>query len=119
MGSEPGYFGEFTVQLWTGSTDDPVRYFILRKLNIMKTSTRTLSFSLIILLGWMARGADIGFIEKFALAEDRKEALKLLIPGTPDYYYYHSLDAQLRGDGAAVKKPRPKLAKEWFDGGRG
>ncbi|SVC36576.1 uncharacterized protein METZ01_LOCUS289430, partial [marine metagenome] len=70
----------------------------------MKTSTRTLSFSLIILLGWMARGADIGFIEKFALSEDRKEALKLLIPGTRDYYYYHSLDAQLRGDGAAVKK---------------
>ena len=59
---------------------------------------------MIFLLGWVARGADIGFIEKFALAKDRKEALKLLIPGTADYYYYHSLDAQLRGDGAAVKK---------------
>ena len=59
---------------------------------------------MIFLLGWVARGADIGFIEKFALAKDRKEALKLLIPGTADYYYYHSLDAQLRGDSAAVKK---------------
>ena len=66
--------------------------------------TRVLSLSLILVLGWVVRGADIGFIEKFALAKDRNEALKLLIPGTTDYYYYHSLDAQLRGDGAAVKK---------------
>ena len=55
----------------------------------MKTTTRVLSLSMIFLLGWVARGADIGFIEKFALAKDRKEALKLLIPGTTDYYYYH------------------------------
>ncbi|SVE17947.1 uncharacterized protein METZ01_LOCUS470801, partial [marine metagenome] len=51
---------------------------------IMKTTTRVLSLSMIFLLGWVARGADIGFIEKFALAKDRKEALKLLIPGTTD-----------------------------------
>ncbi|MDP7010913.1 MAG: hypothetical protein QF685_05995, partial [Verrucomicrobiota bacterium] len=70
----------------------------------MKTTTRVFSLSILILLGCVARGADIGFIEKFALAADRKEALKLLIPGTTDYYYYHSLDAQLRGDKAAVKK---------------
>ena len=70
----------------------------------MKTSTRTLSLSLVILLGWVAQGTDIGFVEKFALSADRKEALKLLIPGTPDYYYYHCLDAQLRGDKGTVKK---------------
>ena len=70
----------------------------------MKMKTRVLSLSLILVLGWVVRGADIGFIEKFALAKDRKEALNLLIPATTDYYYYHSLDAQLRGDGAAVKK---------------
>ena len=70
----------------------------------MKMKTRVLSLSLILVLGWVVRGADIGFIEKFALAKDRNEVLKLLIPGTTDYYYYHSLDAQLRGDGAAVKK---------------
>ena len=61
----------------------------------MKTTTRVLSFTLVFLLGWVARSTDIGFIEKFALAKDRNEALKLLIPGTTDYYYYHSLDAQL------------------------
>ncbi|MDA7535466.1 hypothetical protein N8528_00720 [Akkermansiaceae bacterium] len=37
---------------------------------------------------------DIGFIEDFALAENREEALKQLIPGTEDYYYYHALHFQ-------------------------
>ncbi len=37
---------------------------------------------------------DIGFIEDFALAEDRATALKQLIPGTEDYYYYHALHFQ-------------------------
>ena len=38
--------------------------------------------------------AEIGFIEDFALAADRAVALKQLIPGTEDYYYYHSLHYQ-------------------------
>ena len=37
------------------------------------------------------RAGDIGFAEEFALAKDRAEALKKLIPGTEDYYYYHCL----------------------------
>ena len=37
------------------------------------------------------RGGDIGFVEDFALAKDRTTALKQLIPGTEDYYYYHCL----------------------------
>jgi len=37
---------------------------------------------------------NVGFVEDFALAEDRKEALKLLIPGTEDYYYFHALHFQ-------------------------
>ncbi len=40
---------------------------------------------------------EIGFIETFALAEDREEALKSLIPGTKDYYYYHALHALNQG----------------------
>lgn len=35
--------------------------------------------------------SDIGFVEEFALAKDRTEVLKKLIPGTEDYYYYHCL----------------------------
>jgi hypothetical protein len=37
------------------------------------------------------RAADIGYIEDFALAKDRAAALKQLIPGTEDYYYFHCL----------------------------
>ena len=36
----------------------------------------------------------IGFIEDFALASDRELALKKLIPGTEDYYYFHALHYQ-------------------------
>ena len=37
---------------------------------------------------------EVGFIEKFATAPDRRAALKELIPGTEDYFYYHSLHFQ-------------------------
>jgi hypothetical protein len=38
-----------------------------------------------------AVAADVPFAEDFALAKDRAAALKQLIPGTEDYYYYHCL----------------------------
>jgi len=34
-----------------------------------------------------ARTSD--YVEDFALCKDRTVALKQLIPGTEDYYYYH------------------------------
>lgn len=37
---------------------------------------------------------EVRFIEDFALAENRTEALKQLIQGTEDYYYYHALHFQ-------------------------
>ena len=39
----------------------------------------------------------IGFLETFALAEDRADALQELIPGTEDFYYYSALVAQQEG----------------------
>jgi hypothetical protein len=45
----------------------------------------------VLLLTPNARGGDVGFVEDFALAKDRTTALKQLIPGTEDYYYYHCL----------------------------
>ena len=39
----------------------------------------------------VASGGEVGFAEDFALAKDRTAALKQLIPGTEDYYYYHAL----------------------------
>ncbi|MFT5524304.1 MAG: hypothetical protein ACI9HK_002256, partial [Pirellulaceae bacterium] len=38
--------------------------------------------------------AEIDYIEDFALAPNREEVLKQLIPGTEDYYYYHCLHYQ-------------------------
>jgi len=37
------------------------------------------------------QGQEIGFVEEFALATDRSTVLSQLIPGTEDFYYYHSL----------------------------
>src|SRR5882762_9406325 len=39
----------------------------------------------------LVSAADVGFVEDYALAKDRGVALKQLIPGTEDYYYYHGL----------------------------
>ncbi|MGB1128624.1 MAG: hypothetical protein ACPG4K_01140, partial [Haloferula sp.] len=43
---------------------------------------------------------EVGFIEDFALAENREEALKQLIPGTEDFYYFHALHYQNTGQRA-------------------
>ena len=54
------------------------------------------SFILCSLFAWASASAqqEIGYIEDFALAQDRGEVLKELIPGTEDYYYYHCLHYQ-------------------------
>jgi hypothetical protein len=44
-----------------------------------------------------AVAGEIGFVEDFALAVDRDEALKQLIPGTREYYYYTCLHLQNEG----------------------
>src|SRR5215831_8601775 len=38
-----------------------------------------------------AAAGEVGYIEDFALAKDRAAALRQLIPGTEDFYYYHCL----------------------------
>jgi len=45
----------------------------------------------------MATAQEIGFSERFALAENRDTALKELIPGTDTYFYYHCLHCQTIG----------------------
>lgn len=39
-------------------------------------------------------GNEIGFVEKFALAQDREKVLGELVPGSEDYYFYHALHYQ-------------------------
>ena len=58
----------------------------------MKIHLRIASLlALLALLGLPVSAAEIGFIEEFALAEDRASVLAQLIPGTDEYYYYHGL----------------------------
>ena len=58
-----------------------------------------------------ARAAEVGFVEDFALAPDRAVALKQLIPGTEDYYYYHCLHYLNAGQ---FEKVEP-LTRQWYD----
>jgi len=58
----------------------------------------------------MADAREIGFIEDYSLAADRSEALKQLIPGTDDYYYYHCLNSQHNGDFKQVET----LLEHWI-----
>ncbi len=55
----------------------------------------------LLVVGWGVHGfercavaGEIGYVEEFALAQDRSIALKQLIPGTEDFYYYHCLHYQ-------------------------
>ena len=59
----------------------------------------------------MVRAGEIGFPEEFALAKDRTEALKKLIPGTEDYYYFHCLHYL----NTAQYDKVTALTKPWFD----
>lgn len=64
---------------------------------------------LMLVVGLRVVGAEIGFVERFALATDRAAALQELTPGTDEYYYYHALHAQNRGEYQRVEQ----LLKEW------
>jgi hypothetical protein len=57
-----------------------------------------------------ADAREIGFVEDFSLADNRVDALKQLIPGSADYYYYHCLHAQNNRDDKKVKE----LVKQWI-----
>lgn len=57
-----------------------------------------------------ADARDIGFIEDFSLADDRKDALKQLVPGSTEYYYYSCLHAQNSGDFKKVDQ----LVNQWI-----
>jgi hypothetical protein len=49
------------------------------------------------LVGAGALAQEIGYIETFSLATNREAALKELVPGTDEYFYFHALQAQNTG----------------------
>ena len=56
----------------------------------LNTTLRT-TLSVLMTLATLAMAGTIGYVEDFSLAKDRNAALKQLIPGMQDYYYYHCL----------------------------
>lgn len=52
---------------------------------------------------------EIGYIEKFALAQDREKVLAELIPGSEDYYFFHALHYQNTGQ----KEKLEGILKQW------
>lgn len=57
-----------------------------------------------ILMATSVMAEEISFNERFVLDANREEALKTLIPGTEDYYYYHALHHELAGRLVKAKK---------------
>jgi hypothetical protein len=56
---------------------------------------------------------EIGYLEKFSLADDRAGALRDLIPGTEEYYYYHCLYYQDTGQLEKVEELLPLWIKRY------
>jgi len=58
-----------------------------------------------------APAEEIGFVETYVLAKDKDEAIKQLIPGTDDYYYYQCLRCQAAGKYDQVDA----LVQKWLE----
>ena len=59
-----------------------------------------------------AAAQEIGYIEEYALASNRVEALRDLVPGTDDYFYFHALQAQNSGQRAEFKEILDRWLRE-------
>ncbi len=55
---------------------------------------------------------EIGYIEEFALATNRVEALRELVPGTDDYFYFHALHAQNTGQREVFQETLDRWIRE-------
>lgn len=59
---------------------------------------------------WAYAQTEIGFVEKFALAPNRAEVLRELVPGSEDFYFYHALHFQNSGEAAKYKETMEQWA---------
>jgi hypothetical protein len=75
----------------------------------MKTVTAS---ALAILLASAVFAQEIGYVEQFALSTNRADALKDLVPGTDDFYYYHALHAQNTGQRAVFQETIDRWIRE-------
>lgn len=77
----------------------------------MKRNLHWLACSFALLAGNLF-AQEIGFIETFGLAPDRDAALKELVPGTDDYYYFHALQAQNTGQRERFREAVDRWVRE-------
>ena len=61
------------------------------------TRRRSIPFAILLAAASAASAQEIGFIETFSLSTNRETALKELVPGTDEYYYFHGLHYQNTG----------------------
>src|SRR4051812_11716858 len=91
---------------WANSASPPLFFlFLMSRLPFLAL------LSLFLPCDYSRAQEPVGFVEKFALAADRAEALKELIPGTSEYYFYHALYAQQQ----ELRAEYERLLKEWAD----
>jgi hypothetical protein len=90
-----------------------------QRLSLTKTAPAALLFAVLTMATATAQQTnEIGFIERFALAEDRSEVLKELIPGTEDYYFFHALHYQNIGNQAGLGTVIAQWKKRFENSGR-
>jgi hypothetical protein len=58
---------------------------------------KNLAMSLCWAVSLFVRAQEVGYLETFSLADDREAALRELVPGSDDDYYYRALQAQNTG----------------------
>ena len=83
----------------------------MRRSTVLLMGTPLIVLAGVVLVTPSSHGGDIGFVEDFALAKDRSAALKQLIPGTEDYYYYHCLHYLNSGQ---LDKVEP-MTRLWYE----
>jgi hypothetical protein len=86
-------------------------YLFLRRVAACLAAANTLCFT-------VNAQQEIGYIEDFALAANREQALAQLIPGTEDYYYYHALHYQNTGQRAKYDETLGQWKKRFNNSGR-
>ena len=70
----------------------------------MRIAGSLLSLFALVSFTLQAAASEIVFIEDFALATNREDAIKQLIPGTEEFYYYQALNQQNMGQYDKVRE---------------
>ena len=69
-------------------------------------------FGIVAMIVANAAAQEIGYIEEFALSTNRAEALRDLVPGTDEYFYFHALNAQNTGQRAEFQELLDRWIRE-------